>query len=211
MNLNFIFSHLNAIILIIWIIFLFFIAIRFFKPAWVKDISFLKLALIAFAINIFYGLFITWGQYHVWAVSKDMTHALINLPLPGNVPFPPYLEWIRPLFENHLGYFLYYVLGRVWFNVFISFIISGVLYLIFKAWDFYRGGFLDQGPELLLALMLVPGWPEILIFIPLGFFLSILVSCFSHFRGNKVVNIELSFIFAALLTLLFARIILSYL
>ena len=43
MILNFIFSHLNAIILAIWIIFLAIVAIRFFKPVGVKNISYTKL------------------------------------------------------------------------------------------------------------------------------------------------------------------------
>ena len=57
MILNFIFSNLNVIVLGVWIIFWAIVAIRFFYPTWVKNISYIKLIGIAFLLNIFYGIF----------------------------------------------------------------------------------------------------------------------------------------------------------
>jgi hypothetical protein len=207
--LYFIFSHLNAIVLAVWVLFLVVVAVRFFCPAWIRNISFWKLIFIALGLNIFYGLFVTWGQYYVWANGNDLTKALLNSPLSKNVPFM--FEWLRPLFENHLGYFLYYVLGRVWLNIFILFFISGLLYFLFKIWKSHRGNFTEQGPEILLVLMLTSGYPGILVSVPLGFVLAILFSIFSIFRSNKIINIEPFFIISTLFALFFTNIILSVL
>lgn len=204
MILNFIFSYLNAIVLAIWIVFLIIVAIRFFRPAWVKSISYWKFILIAIGLNIFYGLFVTWGQYYVWANGGIVTQTLLNSPLPKQVSF---FEWARPLFENHLGYFLFYIWGRFWLYIFISFLISGILYFLFRVWKSYRGSFTEQGPELLLVLMLISGYPGILILIPLGFIFSILLFGFYYFKGDKVVNIEPAFIVATLFALFFPYVI----
>lgn len=209
-SLNFVFSNLNAIVLGIWIIFLIILAIRFFRPAWVKNISFLKLVFIAIGLNIFYGLFVSWGQYYVWSHGNFITKDLLTLPLPKTTPL--LMEWIRPLYEHHWGYFLHYVIGRVWTNILVSFLISGAFYLLFKFWNFYRGGFLEQGPELLLALMLVSGFPDVMVLVPLGFIFTILLFTFYYFKkGHKIVDIEPAFIFATLFALLFTNIILAYL
>ncbi len=223
--MHFILFNLNIIVLVIWVAFLAFIAFRFFCGAWassqnkflskvslwVKDISFKKLIVITFGLNIFYGLFVSWGQYYVWAnSSSDFLRALVNLPLPKETPMQ-YFEWIRPLFENHLGYFLYYSFGRFWLYILISFLISGALYYLFKLWESHYGNFTENGPELLLVLMLISGWPSILILIPLGFIFSILLSAVSYAMGKKVIKIEPAFIIATFITLIFGRIILGFL
>ncbi|MEI6580674.1 MAG: hypothetical protein WCO07_00710 [bacterium] len=211
MKLNFIFSNLNTIVLVIWILFLIIVAIRFFRPAWVRNISFLKLIIVSFVINLLYGAFVTWGQYYVWATVGDFTRVFVNSPLPKQVPMPQLLEWTRPFFENNFGYFLYYVLGRVWLYVFISFLVSVILYFLFKIWKSYRGNFTEYGPELILILMLIVGWPGVIIFIPLGFLFSIILSFVYYLKGKKVTEIEPAFIVAALFTLIFGKIILNFL
>jgi len=214
MILNFIFVHLNAFILVFWIIFSFIIAFRFFSPLWVKsnnhfiskiiervrNISYKKLIFITIGINILLGIFLTWGQYHVWATATNYTKMFVKLPLPSAVPIVSYLEWTRHLFfENHLGYFLYYAWGHFWLNIFISFILSSALYFIFKFWESKRGSFDEHGPELFLILSLISGWPGILAFISLGFIFVILFSAYSNFRGVKIVKIEPAFMLLALL------------
>lgn len=211
MILNFIFSHLNAIVLGIWVAFLVIVAIRFFRPNWMKNISFLKLVFIALGLNILYGLFVSWGQYHVWATSSDFSRVFVNSPLSLNAPFPSYLEWIRPLFAHSYGFFLYYILGRVWMNIFFLFLVSGALYFLFRIWNFYRGGFMEKGPEFLLVLMLISGLPGVLVSISVGFIFAIFMFVFAYFKGNKVVHIEPAFIFATLFALLFSNILLAYL
>jgi hypothetical protein len=196
MILNFIFSNLDAIVMYIWIIFLAIVACRYFQPLWVnstnkyllkiinvvKNISFSKLVIIALGLNIFYGLFVTWGQYYTWSTISDMTRFFLTTPLSAQVPFPSYLEWIRPIFENNHGYFMFYVWGRVWMNIFILFSFSGVLYLIFRTWKSYRGGFLDYGPELMLILMLISGWMGVIVSLSVGFIFAVLMFVFYYLK-----------------------------
>ena len=204
MILNLIFSNLNAIVLFVWIILWIFVAFRYFYPNLLKNISFLKLALMAFLINVFYGIFITWGQYYVWFHATNFTKNLVKLPLPKEVPI---YSILRPLFENNLGYFFYYILGRFWFYIFILFIVSFLLYFVIKIWENYRGNFSKDSPELILTLMLISGWPGIFIFIPLGFIVSILYFIFCYIKGQKKVQIEPVFVFVSLLTLIFSKVI----
>lgn len=240
MILNFIFSNFNAIVLIIWLLFAVIVAIRYFQPTGdifsrknflskigkkignisflkttsnavgrffstifkilhlnilftkigksIKNISFLKLIMIALGFNIFFGLFISASLYYVWGLS-DPSGTFIKLP-----------------------YFLGYIWTNVWLNISISFFLSGLLYTLFKVWKYYRGGFLEKGPELLLILMLIPGFPKILIFITTGFIFLIFYFIFSYiFKHKKVLIIEPAFIFAIFLTLIFGNIVLGYL
>jgi len=240
MILNFIFSHLNAIVLGVWMLFLIIVAICYFQPSrskinpdfilfkhlskvgyklstvksirkssiligrlfahtykilhlntfitkigkLIKNISYLKLILIAIGLNIFYGLFVTWGQYYVWAHGSVVTKALLTFPLPAAVPFSKYLEWVRPLFSSRLGYFMFYAWGRIWLNIFVLFTFSGLMYLVFRIWKTYRGGFLEQGPELMLVLMLISGWMGVLVSLSMGFIFAILWLSFSYSKPS---------------------------
>lgn len=222
----FLISNLDVIIFFIWILVLFFVALRFFISKGVflrkeyfskinkciENISFKKLIFVTIVINIFYGILVTWAQYYTWANSSiDYVKTLVNLPLSKETPFPYLLEWVRPLFEKDFGYFLYYVFGRFWFYILISFLISGILYYIFKIWKSNHGSFSENGPELLLILMLIVGWPGIFIFIPLGFLLSVILSIIYNIRGKKTTEIEPAFILAGIIVLIFGKILFTFL
>lgn len=218
MKIYFIFSNLNPIVLAVWLVFLAIVTLRFFWPESkaLARVSYHKLFWIALGINVFIGLFITWGQYYVWAHGNILTQSLLDSPLSKEAPL---YDFFRPLFSHHLGYFAYYVLGRTWLNILILFLVSGALYFLFKAWNKYRGNFLQEGPLLLLILMLAVGYPAILVFIPLGFIFAILLLLFFYarkvlkreFPRTVFLNIEPAFILAAFLALIFARGILNML
>ena len=206
-NLIFVFSNLNTIILGIWVIFWIIVAVRFFRPTWVKNISYFKLALISFLLNIFYGFFVTWGQYYVWSHGNLVTKTLLNSPLAKEVPI---YNFLRPLFQNHLGYFSFYVLGRFWLNILILFTVSIVFYFLLKIWRHYRGGFSENGPLLILILMLISGWPGMIVFVSLGFIFSTVLAIIYYFRGKNIVEIEPVFILASLVALIFSDKILHF-
>ena len=169
MSLSFIFSNLNIFALAVWMILFVIVVVRFVRPQWVKNISFPVLIALTVFLHILYGAFVTWGQYHVWATSSGFTKTFIYAPLPKEVPLPGILSGLRHSLERPLGYFAYYILGRVWLYIFISFALAGFFYVIFKIWSFYRGGFSIHGPEMLLVLMLIVGYPSLLVLVLLGF------------------------------------------
>lgn len=195
--------------LLIWIVLLIIIGLKYFRPIWLNNTSYRKLFFVTIGIHILYGLFVTWGQYYVWLNGSEMTRILLSLPLPSETPFPDIFNWIRPLFDNNYGYFLYYILGRFWLKILISFALSGLLYLIFRIWEKYRGGFQENGPIIILVLMLISGYPNILINVALGFVFSFVYLTISRFRGVKNASIEPVFIFSTLISLLFTNIILK--
>ncbi len=188
MLLQFIFAHLNAIALGMWIVFFVVVAVRFLRPLWVKNISYSSLVVGVIALHIFYAIFVTWGQYYIWATSSDFTRALLAAPLPPEAPLPAILEYVRHYFDGPLGYFAYYALGRFFLSVMVLFLVSGLFYAIIKFWNLRRKSFEAEGPEFLLLLMLIVGWPRVLVLIPLGFLTAILFSITNlmFFKKDKV-------------------------
>lgn len=201
--------HFNAINLSVWVLFLFVVTLRYFRPAWVKNISYKTLLFIAIGLNILYGAFLTWGQYYVWSLISDVSRSLLTLPLHAQVPFASYLEWTRFIFNGNHGYFMFYVFGRFWLNIIISFVVAVVLYFIFKVWKLYKGGFQEKGPLFILILMLISGFPGVLVTVALGLVFSIIFLVVSYYRGNRKINIEPIFILTTLISLFFTNIILS--
>ena len=190
--LEFIFSNLNAIILVIWFLFLIIVAIRFFRPNWVKNISYFKLFYITLGVHVLYSLFLTWAQYYVWSITDPS----------GTF--------------NKLSYFLGYAFIHFWLSLVLLSLISGILYFLFRLWLHYRGGFTDEGPMLLLVLMLISGWPGVLVSVTLGFIFAVLFFIFSYIKNirNKdtlpIISIEGFFILSTLIALLFTKVIMFY-
>ncbi len=219
---------MNNIALVVWAVFFIVVVLRFARrgvapngltrhdPAGSKNISFSVLVGIAIGLHIFYGAFVTWGQYHVWNTSVEYTKTFISAPLPKEVPLPSILEGLRGTLEQPLGYFSYYVFGRIWLDIIILFALAGFFYSILKIWSHYRGRFLPQGTEILLVLMLISGYPGILILVPLGFtlaFASLSISYFKRYKSrisDARLYIESSFIIATPIALLFGGIIFAY-
>lgn len=183
MILNFIFSHLNVLVLVARLLLVLLIALRYYRPTWLRTISYKQLVLFVAAFSILYGLFVTWGQYHVWAIS-DITGTYIKMP-----------------------YFAHYAWTNFWMNIAISFSLSFVLYALFKMWSYYRGGFVEQGTELLLAVMLASSYPGILVLVIVGFAFAVMGSIYAYVRRKPVIQIEPPFIWASFVAILFARVI----
>ncbi len=225
MLFNFIFSGLNIIMLVVWVVLFIIVVLRFLRPEWacpikffsekiwrMKNILFPMLIAIAIGLHFFYGAFVTWGQYHVWATGGEYTKIFISAPLSKEVPLGIF-EGLRPAFEQPFGYFSYYVFGRIWLDIIILFALAGFFYSILKIWSLYRGGFLPHGPEILLVLMLISGYPGILILVPLGFAIAFASFGISHFRRTshiRQIYLEPAFIIATPIALLFGKIIFAY-
>ena len=142
--LNFIFLHLNTIVIAIWMVVYCAIVLRYLKPTVLHNFSYWWLVGVTILLHLSYGALVTWGQYHVWSTSSDITRFLLSAPLPPDAPLPYLLAWSRTYLEQHSGYFMYYIFGRVWLNIIILFVISGSLYVVLKLWSHFRGGFLNN-------------------------------------------------------------------
>lgn len=212
MILNFIFSNLNIVALVAWVIFLGIILIRYIRPHWVKNISYAWLILGAITLHLFYAVFVTWGQYHLWSVSSDFTRMLLSAPLPPEAPLPWMLEFIRSYFEGSLGYFVYYAFGHFFFGILILFLITGIFYAIFKFLSLRKNTFKAEEPEFLCLLMLVSGWPGVIVLLPLGFALAIIYSVGSivFFKEEQTSPLP-AFLFATFIALVGGKVILSLL
>ncbi len=214
MSLIFIFNNINTFFLVLWGCVAVLVALRYFRPTLVKNISYRWIVALAIFIHLFYGAFVTWGQYYVWAGGNDFTRSLLHAPLSKEAPLPAFLEWSRSSFEQPLGYFVYYVFGRIWLNIIFVFITSVFFYIIFKLWSNYRGGFLPHGPELIFALLLATGFPGCLILVPLAFTLSFIWFGITFLKKRSMegveIHIEPAFIVVAPIVLLFGKIIRSF-
>lgn len=212
MVLDFIFVHLNTISLGVWMVFFCIVLVRFIRPHWLKNISYGWLIAGGVALHIFYTIFVTWGQYHIWATSSDFTRALLSAPLPVEVPLPVIFEWARPYFSHSLGYFAHYVFGRFFLNTIMLFIVTGIFYFIFKLWCKYRRNFRASDPEILCVLMLIVGWPGVSVFIPFGFAVAIFFSAgmLIFFKKNQI-SLAPAFLFTTPIMLVGARPILGLL
>ena len=194
----------------LWSVFLVFTILFYLRPFWFKRISYTRLIIVAFLLQVFFGAGITWGQYYVWS-HNEFTKTLLLLPLPNEVSLPSVLTWAQHYFYQPFGYFLYYSLWHFWLSIVLVCVSALIFYLFLKVWQFYRGGFLPNGPEIIVLLMLLVGWPGTLVLIPLGFVFSLATALFHYWKGQGHIYIETSFIMAAPIALWFSHIIFYYL
>ena len=106
---------------------------------------------------VFYASIETIAQYYVW--SHDSFSKLF---------LPPH---------QNLSYFLFYSFGRFWLNIILAITASFVFYFLLKFLRKYRERFFKEGEtELGLISALISGWPGIVIFIPLVFVITVILS-----------------------------------
>lgn len=203
--MNYIFANLNTITLIVWLVFFCIVAVRTLRPAFVRNISYGWLVVMAIKIHLLYGIVATWGQYLAWT-SNDMTRVFLSAPLSPEVPFPVYLEWVRPLFENTHGYFAFYSFQNFFLSTVALLIIVGLFFLFLFVRSRTNPINFREGDIMLVVLaMLISGWPGVVVLLPIGFICAVLLSIIARVL-YKVERIPLppAFLLAAPIALLFA-------
>lgn len=213
MDIDLIFSNLNAIFLVACLAILTAAVVRFARLPNAGNISFLTLVAITAGFYVFYATFVTWGQYYTWASSGEYARTFISSSLPAEAPFPGAIEWIRPYFDRPTGYFMYYSFGHFWLRPLIAIATAGIFYffLIFlRRWK--SKFFKKEEIELGFLCALLSGWPGITVFIPLVLISMIGTSIvrIAIFK-LRVTTIGWSFITSAVLTILFGGEIVSIL
>lgn len=213
MLLNFIFSNINIIALAIWFAFYIVVVIRTFRPAWIKHVSYTWLIACAISLHLIYGIFLTWGQYFVWSKS-EFTKIFLSSALPKEVPFPTYLEFVRPLFSGAHGYFALYAFEHFFLGIIALFFVTGLFALFFKLYAHYRPALFQERDIAVIALaFLIAGWPGAIVLVPLSFVIAVFITSLSllkpGFNKTKQVSLPLAFLLATPIALLFSTKILT--
>mgnify|MGYP001571549747 FL=1 len=205
MNFDFIFSNFSIIVLAVWLAFFLVVFARTFKPSWIGNISYRGLIVVAISIHLLYGAVATWGQYIVWSKS-EFTKVFLSSALSADVPFPSYLEFLRPLFDGAHGYFAFYSFQHFFLSTIALLVVTGLFYLVLVARARYRSFNFREGDIMLIVLaMLISGWPGVIVLLPIGLISAILLSLGARvLYGIERIPLPPAFLLAAPLALLFA-------
>lgn len=115
--------------------------------------------------QIFYGLFLSFGQYVHWAANQ-FTKPMTVLPLPSDVPLPGLFWLFAPILRLRHGYFIDYMLSRYWLSFLWGLIVVLILYLFLRIVRRLQPHLLSAlDLNLFVAGGLILGWPNILLFI----------------------------------------------
>lgn len=202
---NFIFSNLNVIEIVVWAVFFFVVAVRYLRPFWVRNISYNWLVCIAVGLHALYGIFATWGQYVVWSKS-EFTKVFLSSPLTKEVPFPSYLEFLRPLFDGTNGYFAFYSFQHFFLSTIALLIVVGLFLLFLVVRSRTNPINFREGDIMLIVLaMLISGWPGVIVLLPIGLVSAILLSIGARiFYGIERIPLPPAFLLAAPVALIYA-------
>ena len=202
---NFIFSNLNVIEVAVWVVFFFIVAVRYLRPLWVRNFSYGWLVGIAVSLHVLYGIFATWGQYVVWGKS-EFTKVFLSSPLANEVPFPSYLEFLRPLFEGDNGYFTFYSFQHFFLSTIALLIVVGLflLFLVVRS-RAHPINFREGDIMLIVLAMLISGWPGVIVLLPIGLLLAIVLSIGARvFYGIERIPLPPAFLLASPVALIYA-------
>lgn len=202
---NFIFTNLNVIEIAVWVVFFFVVAVRYFHPFWVRNISYNWLAGIAVGMHILYGIIATCGQYLVWSKS-EFTKVFLSSPLTKEVPFPSYLEFLRPLFDGANGYFAFYSFQHFFLSTIALIIVVGLFLLFLVVRSRTNPINFREGDIMLIVLaMLISGWPGVIVLLPIGLASAILFSIGARvFYGIERIPLPPAFLLVAPIALVYA-------
>jgi hypothetical protein len=122
-------------------------------------------------------------QYLVWN-SGGITQSLLNLPL-KKLDF----GWFEnlPIFTDFShGYFVYYIWNHFWKEAILSIAAAIGVYIIFLLLRKYKSRLISiHESELGFLFCLLVGWPQIILFLPLVLFLSVVYSILNWFYKRE--------------------------
>lgn len=142
------------------------------------------LPLILISFYIFYALIKTFAQYYVWSHNQF-----------SKLFLPPYQD---------LSYFLFYSFGRFWLNALLAVVAAFLFYLLLKRLNRHRSGLFKDGEmEAGFAAALLSGWPGFVVFAPLVFIVTIILSVIRSLAFKlKTTTLGLPFLISAVIILL---------
>jgi len=205
MIFNFLATYFNIIMLSIWAIFFALVVARAFRLNAVKNISYQCLVIGALAIHLLYGIFATALQYIAFG-SSEIGKVLTTIALPKEVPFPAFLEWMRPVFDGAHGYFAFYVFQHFFLSTIVLFFITALFVGFFKFYKKQRPALFKEGDISLIALaFLISGYLGSIILAPLALVFASVVTIFRTMKKDMTpVDLSLVFLFMAPVAFIFA-------
>lgn len=189
----------------IWAIFFALVVARAFSLSVVKNISYQCLVVAAVSIHLLYGISATVLQYLAFG-SSEIGKVLTTIALPKEVPFPAFLEWMRPVFDGAHGYFAFYSFQHFFLSTVALLFITALFVAFFKFYKKQRPALFKEEDISLIALaFLISGYLGAVILAPLSFIFAILVTLFRLIKKDTTpVSLSLAFLFMAPIALVFA-------
>lgn len=125
-------------------------------------------------------------QYLAWD-QNQLSRLLLHLPLSRDIP-----GWLAslPIFtEFSSGYFAFYVWNHFWSEALLSIAAAWVIYKFFKLLHRFNPRFFcDQEAELGWLMLLVVGWPQAVLFLPLVMLLTLVFSVARWVYGREALT-----------------------
>ena len=158
------------------------------------------------AFRLLYALALTVLQYYVWS-DNSFTRLLTRAPLPEHIPFTPLTTAFSFLFDNRIGYFLFFSWGRFWLGHVIAIVVALAFLWFFRRLQKHKDRFFEEGEvELGFAAALIVGWPNFVIFVPLLFVSIVVISLVRRLYYKRFyTTFGAPFLLAAFLTLAFGN------
>jgi hypothetical protein len=165
-------------------------------------IAYKKLIIYTLLFYAAFGILLTYGQYWIWD-QTEFTRIFLSSPLEREALEPIFKSFFW-MFDHKLGYFMNYVLGRFWLELFISVGLAYFFYALLRLVRRHREEFFLEGEtELGLLAALTAMWPNFVIFLPAVFLLVILFSIFRQvWYKESFTTLGYPFLVAGFITLL---------
>lgn len=189
--------------------FLYFLYTRYEKSAFLQKKSrrfwYSVVMLVIVGMYLMYGGLSTYAQYFLWTHDIGMGSVLFNAPLQLTGDETTMVsKAISYVAGTKFGYFIFYSWGRFWFFPFLTLCFSAGWFGFLRALKKYNDRYFYEGETLLgFALALLVGWPKVLLFIPLTFFMVVFVSIYRGIRYKELyTSLGTPFLLAAAIAIL---------
>jgi hypothetical protein len=155
-------------------------------------------------LYIAYAGISTYAQYYLWE-QDGVGQTLLNTPLKVEATSTSiFSKAINAIAQTKFGYFIFYSWGRFWFWPSISACFGLLWFGFLTVLKKYNDRYFYEGETMLgLVLALLVGWPKVLIFIPLTFFMVVFVSIYRGIRYKEIyTSLGVPFLWAAAIAIL---------
>lgn len=198
--------------ILIWLSIFAIVAMRHFRIAWFRIISYWWLIVVAVLTHLIYGTVATILQYIVWS-KTEFTRVFLTSPLAPEVPLHSLLEWARPFFGGTHGYFAFHSLQVFFLSALALFLITALFVIFFKIYSIYRPHVISREDVAVIALsFLIAGYMGAILLVPLAFIVAFILAIVNaSFKNVNQVSLATSFLIVSPFVFLFAVPVLKYL